>query len=135
MRNNYLHTPLEEKVSRSIKWIDTLCTSTEYKQGKNSLGSIENGFCCLGLGCYVTGIDFHYTFGDSYEFKLSTGLYNAGGKLKKGTFGEVYKNAKSLLALNDKLGLQFSEIGWLIKANLERLFEKDVALKLREHYG
>jgi hypothetical protein len=121
------------KASNAIKWIDGLL-KTRFKQGTGSLGHATAGFCCLGYGCSLLSTDYFPASGVSTDFALTVGLRGEGGEFSSIVLGEDGTSAKSLIALNDDLAYSFNKISKFIKANIEEIFEDDVAKILKDHY-
>jgi hypothetical protein len=104
------------------KWIAAL-RSGEFKQQQGKMGNLNEGFCCLGLYCYVNNIR------NSDEYELDE--YNADNS-SNNTQGEKNDSSdKSLAYYNDGLyeenpdgekvwlkpTLTFIEIADIIEAN------------------
>lgn len=135
------------KAANAIKWIDGL-SNTRYKQGREQLGSQSLGFCCLGYGCQLLEVDYAINDGVSRDFKSRVGLlYSQGMFTNEDKFRNDSKlspssewewgngiGVQNLTGLNDQLGYSFNKISKFIKANIERLFEYDVAKLLKSHY-
>jgi hypothetical protein len=119
----------QDKAENAIKWINGLL-KTKDKQGKEQLGDSSSGYCCLGYGCKVLGLNYNPLQGTSKSFGESVGLLKASGY-----FGESKEFAvKNLTEINDELGYSFKKIAKFIKANANELFEDDVAKQIINHY-
>jgi hypothetical protein len=46
------------KKSVAMRWVKAL-RSGKYKQGHDRLGNADQGYCCLGLLCHITGTSFN----------------------------------------------------------------------------
>lgn len=104
------------------KWVAAL-QSGEYKQTTGKLGSVEEGFCCLGLACHISGLKFN-----SRAWSIKS-VQRCAGKIKKITGvskipsvirGDYNENkiVKELMSMNDDDNQTFFEIGEWIKENL-----------------
>lgn len=51
--------------AHALEWIEAL-ESGRYPQGQKRLRSIDNRFCCLGVGCEVAGIKARLFDGDYF---------------------------------------------------------------------
>lgn len=125
-----------KRAKRAIKWIDSLST-TKLKQGRDKLGSVKSGFCCLGLGCELLKISYNDDEANSDIFAKKIGLFDEDGlsssiMIWKG--GSRMIKIASLILANDNYKLTFEEISHLIKDNLKLLFKPKVATILVEHY-
>jgi len=109
-----------EKINNALKWLDEL-KSTHHKQGRSALGDVEQGFCCLGLGCYILNIDYNPNKGTNTSFTQSVGLLDPGGMPKNNS---QYVN---LIHMNDLDKKSFKQIYKVIKENPEQYFENEVA--------
>lgn len=122
----------------AIKWIDKL-QKTRMKQGMNRLGSSKLGYCCLGIGCQMFGVDFRDKQSISHAFKEKVGLLVVNGTTKneKGLYVRNKKGkmimSNSLAGLNDK-EVSFNAISKLLKARPSLFFEYDIAEEINEHY-
>ena len=110
-------TPLEVKVANAIKWLDELAT-TELPQGQGRLGSIREGFCCLGVGCKLLELHYISSHGDDAEFNELAGIARTCFFIEQ----------------NDEKGFSFAEIAEEAIRNPRVSFELDVAEELTKHY-
>ena len=118
----------EQKAENVIKWINALW-SGEYKQTTLRLGD-GRGYCCLGLGCKLTGVDFSPMDSLAYGITKTTGLLTENGELKNGS--DRVERYTSLAALNDDEGYKFDQIADVIWKYKDDLFEPKVAKALSE---
>ena len=123
----------KDKVANAIKWIDGLLV-TRHKQGRKRLGNREVGFCCLGYGCHVIGIDYIPTMGFSRNFAVNVGLSHREGFLIPEEAARVGADYTTLADLNDRAGWSFNQIAKLMIRRNFSMFDGDVADKLVEHY-
>lgn len=132
------HITKEQQALNAIKWIDELA-KTGRKQGRGSLGSSQQGFCCLGVGCSVLDIDFHSNDADSFKLHKATGLdSNIGGLSNEGVFpyiGLDNVECNSLIQLNDSARISFRRISTQIKINARYLFVDGVHQIVDNHYS
>lgn len=97
------------------KWVAAL-RSGEYKQGRMGLYSeSENSFCCLGIGCIISGLEKNKLIGKPY---VSGRL--AGGLVPTAIVGYGSQNSlvRTLAEMNDLHNKSFSEIADYIEENL-----------------
>lgn len=130
----------EEKAANAIIWIDGLKT-TKVKQGIGELGNSKNGYCCLGYGCKLLGINYEPTDGTDSDFSYRIGLSGEEGNFQNGVIHRLKRKHRpylsqvgSLVELNDDINYSFRRISTFIKKNLEDLFEPSVAKLLIKHY-
>lgn len=121
---------LNEKIQNAVEWIEALAAD-EYGQTTRVLGSLERGFCCLGVArheCFVK---------DSGDDLLSLagardmGLYSGFGRpctIKK------YDHLPALVSLNDEAGYTFPQIAQHLLSNLTAYFRPDVAEGIAEYF-
>lgn len=121
----------EQQVTNAIKWIEALL-SGEYKQSKFYLGSIENGFCCWGLGCYIVGRSYSATSHWERAFHHDVGYKHSDGKLvyEKNMFS--YHN---LAELNDNENWTFEQIGKELIKYAHLNFNNLVAEEISKHFS
>jgi|SRR5690606_14453919 len=119
----------EQRIQNAIKWINELSTTTE-KQGKGQLGDDIIGFCCLGLGCSILGIDYHTYHETNSEFTESVGLITDEGYIYRSDYNYPY----SLADANDQEDWSFKKISEFLKSNPEKVFIKEVAEGIKKHY-
>ena len=110
-------TPLEVKVANAIKWLDELAT-TELPQGREQLGDIYEGFCCLGVGCKLLDLNYNSMHGEDHEFNELAGIARTCFFIEQ----------------NDEKGFSFAEIAEEAIRNPRVSFELDVAEELTKHY-
>jgi hypothetical protein len=118
----------QDKAENAIKWIDGLL-KTRVKQGIEELGDSSSGYCCLGYGCKVLGLDYDPRGETSKSFSDSVGLMDESGLFEESEIG-----ANDLTQLNDDIGYSFNKIAKFIKANANELFKKEVAKQIINHY-
>lgn len=83
------------------RWIEALL-SGEYVQGYNCLRSVDNKWCCLGVGADITGIKWE-----------SPNMYNPHAYNLAGS----HKTYLLSNAIREKLGLSQEEMGRLADMN------------------
>lgn len=98
-------------------WLRALETTTE-KQGKRRLGSAKTGFCCLGLGCEVVGVEYNPLGNFSDAFARRVGLWGRDGRSKP------HSDLHKLTYLNDADGKTFAEIAEILRANMNEYFKE-----------
>jgi hypothetical protein len=123
----------QDIANNAIKWIDGLSTTT-VRQGFEKLGDAEVGFCCLGYGCVLMGVDYQPDDEFSEEFADRVGLRESDGTAYDAGDIMMLDEYYSLAEMNDG-GRSFKEISDEIKNNLMYLFHPPVAERLREHYS
>lgn len=124
------------KASKAVAWIDGLSTTNE-KQAKGRLGNSEVGYCCLGLGCEVLGVDYDMTRGFSTEFNDVVGLNSQYGRyiLTNGERArEGTKGKEELIFLNDHRNFTFKQIAERLKTHPRRYFHEAVGKLIAKHY-
>lgn len=108
---------LAEQALNRLIWTAAL-RSGRFEQTKERLGSLEDGMCCLGVGCHVLGIPFDPS--DSFppeEFCKKVGL----GYVEFAEINGEYDGG-SLVNLNDVEEKTFPEISLIIE-NTPSLWE------------
>jgi hypothetical protein len=124
----------EIKAEKAIKWIDTLKT-TQVKQGTDMLGDSSRGYCCLGLGCKISGVSFYKTDTESEEFRNVIGMKESNGSFDTSFFSKEGGPSRiTLIDLNDSANLSFRRISTQIKSRIGEIFNKDVAEIITNHY-
>ncbi len=119
-----------EKAANAIAWIEVLINHSDgVPQGKNKLGDMKNGFCCLGLGCFSLEIPYSENDASSYELKTSVGLAHGIGEA---VFGS---KLDALYELNDSFNKTFPEIGTIMRDNAAAYFEPRVAAIISQMYA
>jgi len=95
------------------RWVKAL-RSGRYKQTREKLGSLENGFCCLGLACHIKKIKFYEetSYPPNENIRLKT------------LFGVRFKySMRTLVAMNDGgnsyLEHSFKEIADVLEGKME----------------
>lgn len=121
------------QAEKAILWIDRLAT-TRVNQGREELGDADSGYCCLGYGCKILGVDFRKEDADSNEFTQMIGLRTNSGHFNTNFSTKNGDTADNLVDLNDNLHLSFRRISTLIKSRISELFTPDVAKKINKHY-
>ena len=116
-----------QRIENAIKWIDKLRT-TRMKQGKGRLGDSKSGYCCLGVGCKVIGIQYSSSSEDAPQLIEFAGLLDEMGETD-------HFKGYGLAHMNDDLGYSFNQIAKEIIANPEAYFTPAVAKGIRRHYS
>lgn len=124
---------IKEQASKAVLWINRLAT-TRVKQGTGQLGDRSNGYCCLGYGCKILGIEFNSDDPDSRGFMEQIGMRSVGGNFDEPIvdIGIHNDDATSLIDLNDDQGFSFRRISTVIKKKIDELFEEDVSLEIHK---
>lgn len=120
-----------KELENVIKWVDAL-ESGKLKQGKGKLGDHKDGFCCLGVACYVLGIDYNPTHGVSEDLPAHIGLLTDRGSL---ALGRYFYGTHNLTSVNDFTKAGFKRIAKLIKTHPDWMFREDVAEQIKQHYA
>ena len=123
------------KATNAINWITALL-SGDYKQGKHRLGSLEKGFCCWGLGCYLILSENDWGKLDAWNTDLGEhfGFRDINGILKN-PVNMVNKRLYYLSEVNDCGKFDFNFIGkHLIKHAIDE-FEIGVGELIQEHFA
>lgn len=112
------------------KWLQAL-ESGEYQQGQINLRSVDNKFCCLGVGCEVIGLTARLTHDDYlYDDKVSVApqalikalnLHDEYGRIPG---AKISHEHSSLTKMNDN-GMSFKDIAAFIRANPELVFKQE----------
>ena len=122
---------MTQEGKKAITWIEELL-STEKKQGRGKLGDEEVGFCCLGLGCNVLGIEHDTWAGQNKEFMEEVGLYGDQGQSR----GSIYfPSHPSLITLNDNNKKSFKFIGEHLIKHPRAYFIDSVANEVNEYFS
>lgn len=118
----------QKQIDNAIKWLEALL-SGKYKQTKGKLGNLKKGFCCWGLGCYLTHIPYNHEDSWNYEFGYKIGWWQPdglGGAISNKNFG--------LAIMNDGLGWSFQDIAkYLIQNPIN--FLPHVAEAIKKHFA
>lgn len=121
---------LKAQCEYALLWIETLAT-TDHKQLKGSLESVDEGFCCLGLGAHTCNVAFDPDdAGAPALFVERVGLRHTLGFAtpESGvTYASIEWDTLSLIALNDEKEYSFKQIAAALKKNPQRYFEEEVA--------
>ncbi len=121
-----------QKAANAIRWINPLPDGKQAPMGKRRrLGDTDNGFCCLGYGCHVLGVDFIGSDALSAELVNLTGLLSAGGTFKEGR--KFYK-LSGLADINDMTNAGFKRIARLMRTKPHWMFDADVADLIQAYY-
>jgi len=107
----------KQQALNAIEWLDYL-TITELKQARHDLGDKENGFCCIGVGCYMHDVD--------------TSVFDAYDKFNMLMGAE---NDDCLVTYNDSDMLSFKKISKKVIDCPGKIFTPQVAKKIRKHYS
>tara|TARA_R110000737_G_scaffold294039_1_gene300606 strand:+ start:1205 stop:1618 length:414 start_codon:yes stop_codon:yes gene_type:complete len=121
------------QAEKAILWIDRLAT-TRVNQGREQLGDADSGYCCLGFGCKIHGIEFDSEDPDSEIFANMIGLRTNSGHFNTKFSNKHGDTADCLVDLNDNIQLSFRRISTVIKSRIGELFTPDVARKIDKHY-
>lgn len=121
----------KERTANAITWIERLLV-TRFKQGRDELGNKESGFCCLGLGCYISKIDYNDWQGTNLQFQDHVGLEAEDGLYITPAKTPIY--GRGLAALNDA-GQSFKAIAQDIIAEPHRYFKPKVASGIKQHFA
>jgi len=117
---------IEQQSENAIKWIDDLLITTA-KQGECQLGDENRGFCCLGRGCHILGIDYDSEKATSKKFRDSVGLASRSGR-------PTMPDLSTLIHLNDIKKLTFAQIADHLIQNADAYFLDGVWQLIQEHY-
>lgn len=128
-----METTTEEQIKNAIKWIDELPNYKQAPMGKRSkLGNADNGYCCLGAGCVITGTEFISDRPANHEFQDKVGLIHLCGDFIK---DNTYFGEYCLAFVNDNTDAGFKRISKLLKTHPDWIFKKEVAEGIRKHYS
>ena len=125
---------METKSENAIKWINELLTTNE-KQGTGQLGDQEKGFCCLGLGCYVLGVEYNWSLFNSRDFSDAVGLLSLEGEpTKYYVKGDNQEDIRLdyISSLNDNHKQSFNDIANHLIQYPEYYFEQKVAEDIKK---
>jgi hypothetical protein len=114
-----------------LKWLEAL-ESGEYEQGKEKLFD-GSGYCCLGVGCDVLGIEPHeddgaYMFDGENVYAPKSLISALRLNSRTGAFRNYNRfdvgaiSVPSLTSANDE-GATFADIAAFIRANPEKVFQ------------
>lgn len=119
-----------EQAVNAIKWIDELPSYKQSPEGRK-LGDEENGYCCIGAACVITGTPYSPKNATSNSIVGVVGL-----KDDIGYFGlhEFYGNT-ALTTVNDYSKAGFKRIATLLKTHPDWMFEPKVAELITKHYA
>ena len=121
----------KEQVENAVKWIDGLPSLPQAPKGqRGELGNMEDGFCCLGAGCYLTDTPYDPTGLVSESFAERVGLSSNNGDLQSFSF----YGWDTLGEVNDYTNAGFKRISHLLRNKPEWMFTPKVAKGIREHY-
>lgn len=100
------------------KWIKAL-RSDEYEQGRGSLVSYNNEFCCLGVLCNISDLgEWKRTaFGWRYEYNGSCSKYRLPSEVIA-HFEILIHEEKALMNMNDGDRASFNQIADWIEENM-----------------
>lgn len=123
----------KQQQENATKWIEALL-SNEYIQTTRVLGNLKDGFCCWGLGCFVTQIP--YKSWDSWDSVLAkaTGYLWENGAITPSYIIEG-KEIEHLSTLNDETGATFKDIALYLIKNANTNFEDHVAESIKKHFA
>ena len=117
------------QTENAIKWIEALL-SGKYKQGKDHLGNEEIGFCCWGLGCFITGKKYKHSNGWNSYFYKHIGFNDKNGEIIPSLYG--YNN---LAMVNDHTPAGFKRIGKYLIKHAKTNFNEIVAEGITKHFN
>lgn len=121
----------KEQVENAVKWIDGLPSLPQAPKGqRGELGNMEDGFCCLGAGCYLTDTPYNPSGLVSDSFTERVGLLCPNGYFQSFSF----YGFDTLTEVNDGTNAGFKRIARLLRTKPEWMFEPKVAKGIREHY-
>jgi hypothetical protein len=110
-------------------WLSAL-RSGLYKQGRKRLKHAGR-YCCLGVACQISSIVepkdwIHKTLleASAEPVQNELGLERAAGSFKVGAYAK-YPQADSLVDLNDKYRVSFTDIADFIESEPEGLFYQE----------
>lgn len=112
----------------AIKWIEALL-SGKYKQGTHFLGDKEKGFCCWGLGCYISKMNYNSNSGWNMDFYNQVGFWDRNGELKK-----LFYGYSRLDQINDITHAGFKRIGKMLIQTADLHFNFEVAKEIKNHF-
>lgn len=122
----------KDQIKNAIQWIDSLPSYKQAPMGEREmLGDKENGFCCLGAGCFELDIDYEPSDGLDDCFVEHVGLIEEAGKFCDGS---AFYGVNCLASLNDKTTAGFKRIAKLMKSHPEWMFKSEVAKGIKSHY-
>lgn len=121
------------QAEKAILWIDRLAT-TRVNQGREKLGDADSGYCCLGYGCKIHGVEFDDEDPCSETFANMIGLRTSSGHFYTRFSNKYGDTADCLVDLNDSLELSFRRISTVMKSRIGELFTSEVAEKINKHY-
>lgn len=126
---------IKQKADYAINWIDKLPGFEQDKTG-GRLGSVETGFCCLGVGCVVTNTKFDSEDSNSKTFQKKIGLINDYGDLGYNERGRPNRHLGvwTLTEVNDNTTAGFDDIAGLMKDKPHWMFIPKVAKLIEQHY-
>jgi hypothetical protein len=124
-----LENGMTTQSENAILWIEKLLTAEEdgIKQGKKILGSQEEGFCCLGYGCFVTNTEYKPHMPLSDYFQGVVGLKDECGKPSDGQY--------SCVVMNDGKSFTFPQIAEQLRDNASSYFTPSVSRSIKEHFA
>ncbi len=121
-----------QKAANTIRWINHLPDGKQAPKGRRGeLGDVNNGFCCLGYGCHVLGIDFSSCDIVSDDLCNLTGLSDPNGRFPE---GNTFYFEKSLSFANDYTNAGFKRIARLMRTKPHWMFDADVADLIKAYY-
>lgn len=115
----------------AIAWLEALI-SGKYKQGKDALGDEKGGFCCWGLGCFITKTP--YESYHSWNGNLASKIGFITDKGKGELLTEFYGRG-NLIEINDETTAGFKRIGKFLIKTADLHFKPIVAKAIKEHFN
>lgn len=113
---------LEQKIDNALMWIESmdLPKGLAYPQRGWGLGDMEEGMCCLGLQCYLSGNKYSPQEGYPDEDENYVGLVYIDSSPVGGSY------LSHLANMNDD-GVSFREIASHLKKHPHEYLEEGVA--------
>lgn len=116
----------KQQSKQAVKWIKALL-SGKYKQGKEILGNAETGFCCWGLGCYITNKPYNPQGAWDFAFAETVGFKSREGQLK----GTLLYEKDNLATVNDETSAGFKRIGKFLVKHADENFAPYIAKTIK----
>jgi len=116
---------MSEKVERAVEWIEELAAN-EFNQRTCRLGSVDEGFCCLGVAQYLHRDYCWSDEGPDYSDNSYLDFYGKLG-LRGGAQHELGR-------MNDLRGLSFPEIAQRMLSNPYEFFTDSVAEGIEDYF-
>ena len=127
----------QQRAENAIKWIETLL-KTRMKQGKGELGNSKRGYCCLGVGCKVLGVNYDPDEASDKDFSESVGLWDEEGRAYDSEQDKPISawvlGHEALTALNDDVQFTFNQIAKRLISQTDEYFKPEVAKLIKKHF-